>query len=240
MKQHWKTRAACTATAFLTSQAQAGRPLQTEDAGVLERFDCELEGANQRLRLASASSQEAGLTVNCGLGLNSQVGLSISRLRVNSNSGNNSNSSTGAGLGGKTSLWKGTGEDAPALTLAWGLGYEHEPSHWRHQERFATLVSSIKAGPGTVHLNLGHVRSRAENRRLTGWNLAYEHANFDLGPLKLAPMAEMYGNDRGNARWNLALRATLVPDRAYLDVSWGRQLQTDKARLLTAGFKLAF
>ena len=36
--------------------SQAGRPLQTEDAGILEAKTCEVEGATARARVAGAST----------------------------------------------------------------------------------------------------------------------------------------------------------------------------------------
>jgi hypothetical protein len=53
-------------------------------------------------------------------------------------------------------------------------------------------------------------------------------------------MAEVFGDDRGDVWWNLAARLTLVPERLFIDISYGRQTHAERARLVTAGFKLAF
>lgn len=45
--------------------------------------------------------------------------------------------------------------------------------------------------------------------RQTNWALAIEHEGFGA----LAPMAEVFGDDRGSRSWNLGLRYTLVPDQ---------------------------
>lgn len=218
----------------LSLPALAGRPLQTEDAGVLDRGACELEGAQLRLRVLGETGTENGLTANCGIGWNSQVGLGLAWARAG---GERSRS---GGIGGKTGLWAGQGEGAPALTLAWGIGADRDSGHWRRSDHFATLVASVGAGPGSLHLNLGHVREREPRRAITTWNLAWEHEGHPIGGLTLAPMAEVFGDDRGDRWWNLAARLTLVPERVFVDVSWGRQTNADKARLVTAGFKLTF
>ena len=63
-----------------------------------------------------------------------------------------------------------------------------------------------------------------------------EHEGF--GPV--APMAELFGNDREAPWWNLGLRSTLAKDKAYIDMSYGRQMTGGTPSLLTAGFKLVF
>lgn len=212
----------------------AGRPLQTEDAGLLDRGACEIEGVQQRLRVQGETGTENGLAANCGIGFDSQVGLGLAWARA---AGERSRS---AGIGGKTGLWAGEGDGAPALTLAWGVGADRDGGHWRRSDRFATLVASVGAGPGTLHLNLGHVREREPRRAITTWNLAWEHEGYAIGGLSLAPMGEVFGDDRGDRWWNLAARLTLVPERVFFDASCGRQTGAGKARRVTAGFKLTF
>lgn len=122
----------------------------------------------------------------------------------------------------------------------WGIGADRVDGHWRRSGHFLNAVASVGAGPGTLHANLGHARERESRRTFTTWNLAWEHDGWALGSLTLAPMAEVFGDDRGDAWWNLAARLTLVPDRFFVDASYGRQTTADKARLLTVGFKLVF
>jgi hypothetical protein len=213
--------------------AHAGRPLQTEDAAVLDRGACEFEASHLRLSFGGTSARETGVGLGCGTGWNSQLGAGLARASASGEK------ATGFGLGGKTGLWQAVG-DAPAeLSLAWGLDWERsDGSGWQSGSRFATLVGSLPAGPGSVHVNLGHVS--ADGAGSTVWNLAWEHGDLDIGGLPLAPMAEVFGDDRGDLWANLALRATLVPERVFIDASWGRQLVSDKARLLTVGFKFSF
>ena len=230
------------ALAFSTA-AFAGRPLQTEDAGVLEVNACEVEGATLRLSSDGVRSNEQGLGLNCGVGLNSQVGLGIASTR------DSGSSDRAARLAGKTGLWRGAGDEAAGLSLAWSLGMVRDTAHgWKRGASALNLVASLPTGAASVHLNLGHVREMSRemsrdmsSRRVaTTWDVALEHGGLDLVGLNWAPMVELYGDDRGPPWWNLGLRATLLPEKFYLDLSCGRQSGGSKPRLVTAGFKFAF
>ena len=223
------------AAALLSSVAHAGRPLQTEDAGVLERSACEIEGASLRNAVVGERSTNNDLGLGCGIGLNSQVGLGLSALRAGSER------TRGANLGGKTGLWKsGDGDDASALTLAWGVAAEHTAGGWKRSRSDLTLVASVPVTAGTVHLNLGHTRTAGSSSRSTNWNAAFEHDGFELLGLKWAPMAELFGDDHSARWWNLAARWAMLPEQFFLDLSYGRQVGAAKARLTTLGFKVAF
>jgi hypothetical protein len=215
--------------------AQAGRPLQSEDAGVLNRADCEIEGAQLRTTTAGQRETETGLVLGCGLGWKSQLGLGFARTRAEGESAKS------AQLGGKTGLWRGAGDDAAAVTLAWALGYSREAGKgWLQTEQTANLVATLPADPVSVHLNLGRTRDRQSRVATTTWGLAVEHEGTKLGPVTWAPMLEIFGDDRDSPWLNAALRVTVLPERFFLDLSVGQKLGGDKARLLTAGFKLAF
>lgn len=212
--------------------AHAGRPLQTEDAGILEAKTCEIEGATARVTETGApSARETGLQLACGVGAASQLSLGASRA-----SGGGA-SETGLRLGGKTELWRGTGDDAAAFTLGWGVsGARVAGSGWKTGLLEAVAVASVPLGGVTLHLNLGHERDVQARASATVWGLAAEHEGF--GPW--APMAEFFGDDRGAPWWNLGLRYTLAKDQAFVDLSYGRQMTGGRPTLVTAGFKFVF
>ena len=121
--------------------------------------------------------------------------------------------------------------------LAWGVtGARAAGGSWKTAGVDARAVVSVPAGPLTWHLNVGHERDTQARSSTTAWGLALEHEGF--GPL--APMAEFFGDDREAAWWNLGLRYTLAKDKAYIDMSYGRQMTGVTPSLLTAGFKLVF
>lgn len=212
--------------------AQAGRPLQTEDAGILEARTCEVEGATARERApGAATARETSLQLACGADFNSQFALAVSRASAGGGS------DTGLRLGGKTGLWSGSGDDAPALTLAWGISrVKPAGGSWQSGTVDAVAVFSAPVAGLTLHANLGHERDMATRQSSTPWGLALEHPGFGAW----APMAEVFGDDRGAPWWNLGLRWTLAKDQAFVDFSWGRQMAPGRPTLATAGFKFVF
>jgi len=225
-------RTAALAALLSSLGAQAGRPLQTEDAGVLAATECEIEAVAERQRTDGLRAQGSSLVFNCGLGARSQVGIGFARGREEGGL------TRQVQLGGKTSLWQGAGDDAAALTIAWAVSADRGDGRWRHAGDDLALVATLPAGPGAVHLNLAHARDVPARLRRTRWAVAYEHVGAELGGVLVAPMVEWFGNDRHRAWWNLALRATLVPERLFVDASYGRQ--GGGARLVTVGAKVTF
>lgn len=214
--------------ALAACTAQAGRPLQAEDAAVMDPRACELEGAHGDWRLDGAGQRQTGLQLGCGIGWGTEVALNVIRPRE-------------LALNGKTLLTSAAWADGDAqLTLAWSLSHRHVETVWRRSSAGVILVGSLPLTRDlTLHANLGHQRDEMQGRRSTTWALAVEHGGFGEGG-RWQPMAEVFGDDRGRPWANAALRVALLPDRVFVDASYGRQFSGPRARLKTAGFKLAF
>lgn len=230
---------AASALALALGSAHAGRPLQTDDAGVLDRGACEVEAAAERVRLEGERARGTSLALGCGAGSGVQLGLGVSRVSAGGAR------ETGAEFGGKWALWRGSGaEDAPALALGWGVaGARDAAGTWRHVATDLVLLASVPLQSGwTLHANLGHARDETQpGQRSTTWGLALEHAGWALpGGVGVAPMAEVFGDDRERPWWNVGLRLTLLPDRLWADVAVARQQQSGGARAVGLGLKLAF
>jgi len=219
----------------LAPAAQAGRPLQTEDAGVLDSGACEVEGATGSLKVGGASARDSALQLSCGVGAWTQLALAVSRATADGAS------ARGVEVNGKTELWKGKPvkeDQAAALTLAYAVASVNVTGGtWRHAATDLNLVYSRPlAGDLTLHTNLGHSRDEISKTGSTTWGLALEHAGFGA----VAPMAEVFGDDREAAWWNLGLRFTAIPEKLFIDASYGRQMTDGAPTLWTVGFKLAF
>lgn len=216
--------AALAATLLTAGDARAGRPLQAEDAGVMDPQACELEGVHGEWRQAGAVQRQASLQLGCGVGLGSEVALQAIRPRE-------------FALGGKTQL--GRAGDTQ-FTLAWSLAHRHVDAAWRRSGAGLLLVASAPLAAGwTAHANLGHVRDELQHRGSTVWALAAEHDGLGEEG-RWQPMAELFGDDRGRPWANAAVRVALRPGEVFVDASFGRQLGGAKARLATVGFKFAF
>jgi hypothetical protein len=219
----------------LAAPAQAGRPLQTDDAGVLDRGACEVEGATGSLKVGGISARDSSLQLSCGVGVLTQLALAASHASGDGGSAN------GIEVNGKTELWRGKpvkDDQAAALTLGYALASVKPAGEgWRHAATDLNLIYSRPlAGELTLHANLGHSRDEIANTGSTTWGLAFEHAGFGAW----APMAEVFGDDRDAAWWNLGLRFTAVADKFFIDASYGRQMTSGAPTLWTVGFKLAF
>lgn len=217
-------------TAAAATTAHAGRPLVTDDAGVLDRGTCEVEGVAERAWAGGDRATARTLEVGCGIGWRTQLGLAGGRAKAG---GVRTDLAT---LSGKTAL---AGAEATGLT---SLGYGVDATRarggsWQHAASSLTLIHSRPLGrAASLHLNLGHARDEPSDRRATTWGAGIEHAGYGT----LAPMAELYGDDREAPHWNVGLRWTLAADRVWLDASYGRQIGPGRARLATLGFKVEF
>lgn len=217
--------------------AHAGRPLQTEDAGVLEAGTWEVETFASRLSAGGDHATGASVQLARGVGLNTQLALAYERAKAGSDR------AQGLSFNGKTGLWTGAGKDnPPALTLAWALASAKlDGERWRHAATELNLVYTRAVFERyAMHANLGHARDEQARQRATTWGLALEHQGHAVSGLTLAPMAELFGDDRAAPWWNLGLRLTLKPEVAFVDASYGRQIAPDRPALFTLGAKFAF
>lgn len=216
--------------AAASSTAFAGRPLATEDAGVLEPGACELEPSFTRVKSAGQSERASVMQVACGTPWRSQFSANVQRVSAEGQS------STGFGLGGKTGLLGG--ESAPvALTLAYGVNIATlaRGGGRRLTDGFVNLVASSEVAKNvTVHANLGALHVREPRSNATTWNLAGEWAvggGIDL-------VAEAYGNNR-DERWAGA-GARYTAGSWSFNAALARMSSEPKASLLTAGAKFNF
>jgi hypothetical protein len=221
--------AACLAAAVAGS-AHAGRPLVTEDAGVLEARACDLEGFVSRTRGAT-TTRGALVQLTCGIGAGSQAALAVSRSRDGDGAGR------AATVLGKHRLGD-AGDDEPAYALAWQLGADDAGGNWRGETAALTAAASAPLAEAlTLHANLGWSRSRAARRSTTGWALALERTGIVRD---VDVMAEVFADDRDRDPWlQGGVRWAVRPGLA-LDGSIGVQAARQRSRAFTLGVTLAF
>jgi hypothetical protein len=214
----------------LALPASAGRPLATEDAGVLEAMACELEPSVTRVKSAGVAERSSVVQVACGTPWRSQFSASMQRVSAEGES------RTDFGLGGKTGLFGGEGAPV-SLTLAYGVNLAKSASGGsrRVSDGFVNLVASGEVAKGIItHANVGTLRVREPRSNATTWNLAGEWAvggGFDL-------VAEVYGNNRSE-RWAGA-GARYTSGNWSVNSAVARMTSEPKASLVTVGAKLNF
>lgn len=217
---------------LLAPAAHAGRPLVTEDAGVLAARDCEWENAALSTHQAGTPRVTELLTqIGCGFGLDNQAALAVGRAR---SSGTSEHS---LALLGKTGLVQAGEQGGTAWTLAWGLeGYRPAGNGLRHDLSFLNLVASRSLGAAwTGHANAGLTHSRIAGQTTANWNLALEWAQRE----GLEWMGEFYGAERSKPWLGLGVRWSPSRDWSF-NASLARQSETPQVRLLSLGFKLSF
>lgn len=204
----------------------AGRPLQTDDSGVVKQGACELEAAAARDRASGMSGRLLTAQFACGVPAATEVAAAFVRRH------GEGNVSQAVDLGAKTVLSSG------ALAVSYGFAWAKEaPSSWQPAAARVSLVHSRGLSQGVVlHANLGHQRHRQGRYRATTWGLAIEHA----GQGGLSPMAELIGDDHDAPFWNVGLRWVPVSDSLSVDLSYGQQLASGRPRVLAVGLTQAF
>ena len=212
--------------------AWAGRPLATEDAGILDRGACELESSVRRFSSQDEPAVRGWwVQPGCGIGYDTQLAFGGGR------------SSAGYGritevaFSGKTLLQKLADEDG-GLVLAYSVGGLKAPNGgFKHETSALGAVITVPVGPWAMHGNLGWLRVQSAGLNSTTWALALERAHA-FGPVDLA--AETYGDDRSPAWLQAAARWAVVPEKFHLDASYGVQTSGARPKLLTVGAKLSF
>jgi hypothetical protein len=224
-------RAALALAVLGAGHADAGRPLQTEDAGVLERGACEIELVGSRLEEEALPTVRGGSAqFGCGVGISSQFALAAGQAR------SGGARSDALALLGKTALRTLT-DDSAGIVIAWAVGAD-QPSgeSFRHATTELKLVATQPLGAWLLHGNFGTARSERERLNRTVWSAAAERTG--LGPIDA--MAEVFGDDRSDAWLNGALRWHAIDDKLFIDGSYGVQMNSGRARLVTLGLKFAF
>lgn len=214
--------------------AMAGRPLQTEDAAVLARGECEIEGVHARLKEVEAPTAKAtSLQFGCGIGLRSQLALQGLRAEAGDETARE------AALVGKTAIVP-LSETQTGFTIAYETRRVRLPGEGDRQAN--TIIRGVMthptgpSGEWLLHANLGFAHNNLESETRAIWSVAAERTK--LGPVDV--MAEVYAYDKGAAWVNAGVRYTVIPEHFFVDASYGVQTNSDRAKLVTFGFKLAF
>jgi hypothetical protein len=220
------------AASLLASPVWAGRPLATEDAGVLGQGECEIESFAGHFKDRSSPSATAfWAQYGCGFGGATQLAF-----------GAGTEKSSGeltkvAALTGKTFLRELTDEQA-GFTLAYTLlGAQVPSSNFKYEASELKGALTMPHDGWLLHANLGTHYAHQSRQYSSIWALAVERPGA-LGPVDL--MAEIFGDDRSATWMQVAARWTVVPKRFFLDTSWGVQADSARAKQLTIGLKVAF
>jgi hypothetical protein len=226
----WNIKAVIVMTAAFASTASwAGRPLATEDAGILEKGKCELESFAGKQ--AHAKGVLGAVQLGCGIDFDTQFAFGAFREVA-------SDPDTGyLTFNGKTAFQNLT-EDQAGFVIAYTL------LSGRKESDYLGYVSSEVKGVITIpyqgwllHGNAGLLHTRSRHDRRITWGVAAELPGA-IGPFDL--MGEVYGDNRSSPWVQVAARWAAIPDRFFIDASFGIQTNRSHTQLATIGMKLAF
>jgi hypothetical protein len=235
-KNRFRSRIAAVAglglAASLSLPAWAGRPLATEDAGVLGRGECEIESFAGRARASGGDTEHTRWAqFGCGIGYNSQLALGAGDQKAGGETTHIS------AVVGKTYLRELT-DDQTGVVIAYAfLGAKAPGEGFKHE---ATEIKAVLTGPTNgwlLHANLGSNFSHTAAPYGTVWALAAERPAA-VGPVDL--MAEVFGDNHSDPWVQFGARWQVVPERFFLDASWGVQTDSARTKVVTIGLKLAF
>ncbi len=191
---------AAAALALLANSAHAGRPLVSEDAGVLGKGECEWESFLASARVSGAPTANGWNTqLGCGVLASSQVALSVGQVKGGGITGHQV-----ASISGKTGLYKNDGGDL-AVALAWGvLGTRYTGGSFGTDNIFLNGVLTKQLSERvTINVNLGWTEARRVSPKhgASNANLALE---YTLGN-GLEVMGEVMSVD-GESGFGMGLR----------------------------------
>ncbi len=215
--------------ALCMAQAHAARPMNTDDANIVDEKSCQLETWAKTTR----TSLERWAMPGCNLGgeLEWTVG---------------GNAQTEDAVG-KTQFWVGqvkkrwvpVGENSVGISTTVGTMATRPATADRPNDKDYYLNVPVTVPFGHerfVHLNAGWVQHQSLGVSRATWGVGGE---LPLSPSVIA-IAETYGEQStGRARYQVGLRVWAVPQRVQIDTTYGNQLgQPEHLRWFTVGLRL--
>ncbi|WP_459948833.1 hypothetical protein [Denitratisoma sp. agr-D3] len=213
--------------ALALPHAQAARPMQTDDARIVDDKACQLESWVRR----NQDSSEYWAMPACAFG---NFELTVGGAELRQQGGDIHRDLL---LQGKTLL-------KPLTSDGWGLGFT-----LGNQRKGSDIGGSSLAGdlylnlPATFayrndqllfHANLGWLREKASRHQHTTWGLSAETAVTQSTWL----IAETFANDGGKPFVQLGMRQWIVQDRVQLDATWGDRIHGTGERWISIGLRL--
>ncbi len=205
--------------------ANAGRPLATEDASILEPGACQLELWVDRSR--EARDAWAAPACNFGGGIEWQV--------AGARTFEQGRGALSAALVQAKTVFRSV-DDSP-----WGIGFIAGATRFPRRETetgwgdpYVLVPASMKIGEGDnlVHANIGWLRDRSGQRNLTLWGVAFE---APMGE-SLTLLGETYGENSRNPFLRIGGRINAVKDQLDFDLTYVvRQGGTRAERFISLG-----
>ena len=216
---------------LISSATWAGRPFTTEDVGVIDARNCELEAFGSHARAQSDPSERgAWAQVGCGIGFDTQLAFGVGRFS------SDYGARSAAAAMGKTAL-RPLSEDSFGMALAYTIDGSRTPGEpLRHTGSSASVVVSVPYGRTMFHANLGLTRNHVEGRNAKVYAFAVER----LGEQGTDVGIEVFGQSGESAWIGTGARYAIEAEKLWVDFSFAVQSGGSHARQVTVGLKHAF
>jgi len=217
----------------VTSAAHAARPLVTEDAGILDSGQCEIEMYFERSRVSDEPQYYGGtLQPGCGVGFRTQLSASAAR-------SGGAPSTRQVGFVGKTAIVP-LSESSPGLTI--GYSFEWSKASGESLRSDGGLLIAVVTLPlaqkWLAHANAGWQRIQEPRDNPFFWALAIERES--VGGTRLDLMAETY-RDSGRSPWvAIGARYNVIEERLSINASIAARGRSETETLFTLGARIGF
>lgn len=207
--------------------AQAGRPIETDDASVTAHRTCQLDFWTE----TALEVRQDNFNGGCNFLGNSEFSLGLGAVH-----GNQEDQSLVA-LGYKHIL-----QDFTENSTGFGLAASREWGRLKNNDESSqeTLLTTIASVPlhGTdllLHLNLGYLQYSDQTQ---SDNSVFKAAALDYSfNERVGFSVETYSGVNDSLSWRVGARYTLIPDFLQVDASYGSDYGTfQEARAFTIGF----
>lgn len=222
------TIVAALALTLACDSVSAGRPSVTENADVIERGTCEIEGVAASNRASgSPTVRETTAIFTCAVGFDTQPAITYGRA-----SGGGAKEQTLL-LGAKTML-RAPGDGRAGFGVVYGVGGLKAPgASWQREEAVVTGLLTLELSKGLLgHANLGWSHSRSARQSTTTWALGLEL------PGDTVFAADVFGDDRARPGASVGVGHTF--GKVLLNAAYAVQFESPRVRQISLGAKLTF
>ena len=214
------------AAALLAAGAHAARPMNTDDARVVDAKACQLETwvKHPQGRTEFWAQPACNFTGNLELTVGGALTRAEGDMRTSSQL-----------IQGKT-LFK------PLQTNGWGiglaLGMQRDPradaGGGHDTYAYVPASFSLRDDRVVIHTNTGWLREQGTRRNRFTWGLGTEVQLLERTWL----IAETYGQGTSRPFMQVGLRHWLVPDRVQIDATYGNRIGEGSQRWVSVGLRL--
>ena len=214
------------AVAVLATTAHAARPLNTDDARIVDAKSCQLESWVKHPRghtefwAQPACNFTGNLELTMGGSLTRQDGSTRGSAQM---------------LQGKT-LFKPLETNGWGWGLAMGMARDPRRDAGGGHDMYAYVPASFSLLNDKVvlHTNVGWLREQGTRSNHLTWGLGSETQLQERTWL----IAETYGQGSGKPLVQVGLRYWLVPDRVQIDATYGNRIGEGSQRWFSVGLRL--